>query len=279
ARYFPDPFRQKNYLNPAKLWSGMIILKVLQKDANGDYHYEETLSDALKEIEAREDYKKIVLGIEKRIIDAGGYDKAAIDILADAINGLGMLAKNPSNNSLQFRREYSLVIRDIIDGDGTGDKAREQKMTKDKYIEKFIKAPQFQDMGELVFFLENEINVREFLIASIKNIMEKTKGTASAGANITLPKWKIDQVKLPTFDDKYKFYDYFEKRGSLEWQNLLKERLVVKLNDYVTSSKFRLESDPTLLDRNKIGTFLDTLDQKVPEIVNWEVKVANKIVK
>ena len=65
----------------------------------------------------------------------------------------------------------------------------------------------------------------------------------------------------------------------LEWQNILKDRLVEKLNDYVTSSKFRLESDPTLLDRNKIGTFLNTLDQKIPEIVGWEVKVANKIIK
>ena len=65
----------------------------------------------------------------------------------------------------------------------------------------------------------------------------------------------------------------------LEISVFIKERLVVKLNDYVTSSKFRLESDPTLLDRNKIGTFLNSLDQKIPEIVGWEVKVVNKIIK
>ena len=214
ARYFPDPFRQKNYLNPAKLWSGMILLKVLQKNKNNVYVYEKFLSDALKDIEAREDYKNIVLDIDKKIIDAGGYDNASIDALTDAINGLGMLARNPGNDSLQFRREYSLVIRDILDGDGTGDRAQNQKMSKDKYIEKFIKAPQFKDIGELVFFLENEINVREFLISAIRDTINKTKDPASAGANISLPKWKIDQVTIPSFADKYAFYDYFDDRGS-----------------------------------------------------------------
>jgi len=110
-------------------------------------------------------------------------------------------------------------------------------------------------------------------------VIRKTKETTSAGANISLPKWKVDQVVLPVFKDKFEFYDYFEKRGSLEWQNVLKMRLVNKLNAYATSSKFRLESDPTLLDRNKVAAFIDSLDQRMPEIVLWEVKIQNKIIK
>jgi hypothetical protein len=243
------------------------------------YEYEESLTAQLKNIEAREDYKSIVLNMEKKLEAAGGPDKAPLDLVAEAANALGMLAKNPQGGGLQFRREYSLVIRDILDGDGTGDRARAQNMNKDQYIEKFVKAPQFANLGELTVFLENEFNVRDFLISSMKETMARSRETVSAGANITLPQWKIDQVKLPAFRDKFEFFDHFEKRGSLEWQNLLKDRLAEKLNSYVNSSKFRLESDPTLLDRTKITSFLATVEQQLPEIVAWEVKINNKIIK
>ncbi len=278
ARYFPDPYRLMNYLNPAKLWSGLRLLKVVEKKGEA-FHYEPYLTDMLKSIEARENYKKVILDIDDRIQQGGGYDNASMDLIVDAVNGLGMLAKNPTSGALQFRREYSLVIRDILDGDGTSDRAREQKMPKDRYIEKFIKAPQFQNMEELIIFLESSYNVRDFIISSVRDIIKETRENATAGASISLPKWKIDQVTLPVYKDRYAFYDHFEKRGSLEWQNVLKERLVSKLDDYVTSAKFRLESDPTLLDRSKIAKFLGDLDQKVPEIVMWEVKVNNKIIK
>jgi len=278
AKYFPDPYRITNYLNPARLWKGLTLMKVLIKDGDR-YKYEDNLIDRLKEIEAREDYKRIVMNVKKKIDNEGGVDSASMDTIAEALSTLGMMARNPSSEKMLFRREYSIVVRDIIDGDGTGDRAQLQSMSKDKYIEKFIKAPEFNDMGELVFFLENEINVREFLIQAIKDTLESTSSQVSAGADIPLPKWKIDKVKLPTFKDNYEFYDYFEQRGSLEWQNLLKERLRDKLDTYVTSSKFRLESDPTLLDRTKIGTFLESMEQKLPEIVVWEVKVNNKIIK
>ncbi len=71
ARYFPDPFRLTNYLNPARLWSGLLLLKVLEKKGEV-YEYEESLSAQLKSIEAREDYKSVVLNTEKKIEAAGG---------------------------------------------------------------------------------------------------------------------------------------------------------------------------------------------------------------
>jgi hypothetical protein len=278
AKYFPDPFRKTNYLNPAKLWSGLVLLKVLLQ-MDGKYVYEETLSEALKDIEARENYKKIILDLDKKISAEGGFDTVSFDLLAEAVNTVGMLARNPANEMLQFRREYSLIRRDLLDGAGTGDRAAQQNMTREEYIEKFVKAPQFKDNGELIMFLENDLRVRNFIKNSVKTILEKTKATVSAGADIMLPKWKVEQVKLPSFKDKFEFYDYFEARGSLEWQNTLRERLTDKLNAFVTSSKFRLESDPTLIDRNKVGEFLKTLDQKVPEIILWEVRIRNKIIK
>lgn len=278
AKYFPDPFRHTNYLNPAKLWSGLLLLKILE-EREGAYHFEEKLSDMLKDIEARENYRRVVLDIEAKISSSGGFEKMTPELLAETVNGLGMLAKNPADGKLQFRREYSIVIMDILDGDGTGDRAAGQNMSKDEYIEKFLKPPKFADVGELVFFFENEREVREFISNSVKSVLERTKGNITAGADIALPKWKIEQSVLPVFKDKFEFYDYFEKRGSLEWQNLLRERLTDKLNEFVSSSRFRLESDPTLIDRAKVGEFIRSLDQRMPDIVLWEVKVKNRIIK
>ncbi len=278
AKYFPDPFRHTNYLNPARLWSGLLLLKVLQEQ-EGAYHFEDKISDMLREIEARENYRKVILDLDAKITSSGGFDTITFDLLADTVIALGMLAKNPADGKLQFRREYSLVIMDILDGDGTGDRAAGQNMSKDEYIEKFLKAPKFTDVSELVFFLENERAVREFISTSVQSMLDRTKGNVTAGADISLPRSKINQTVIPAFKDKYEFYDYFEKRGSLEWQNLLRERLTERLHDYVSSSRFRLESDPTLVDRAKVGAFLQSLDQKMPDIVLWEVKVKNRVIK
>jgi len=278
ARYYPDPFRHTNYLNPAKLWSGLVLLKVLE-EKNGVYSFEEKLSEKLKYVEAREGYRKVVIDIDSRITAAGGYDKMTPELLAETVNALGMMAKNPASGKMQFRREYSLVVMDILDGDGTGEKAAGKNLSKDEYIEKFLKPPQFADTGEIIFFFENERAVREFIVTSIKSVIERSKGNVKAGADIALPKWKIDQTVLPVFKDKFEFYDYYEKQSSLEWQNILRERLTDKLNDYVSSSRFRLESDPTLVDRAKVGEFIKSLDQRMPDIVLWEVKVKNRIIK
>ena len=278
AKYFPDPFRHTNYLNPARLWSGLLLLKVLQEQ-EGAYHFEDKISDMLREIEARENYRKVILDLDAKITSSGGFDTITFDLLADTVIALGMLAKNPADGKLQFRREYSLVVMDILDGDGTGERAAGQNMSKDEYIEKFLKAPKVTDVSELVFFLENEREVREFISTSVQSMLDRTKGNVTAGADISLPRSKISQTVIPAFKDKYEFYDYFEKRGSLEWQNLLRERLTERLHDYVSSSRFRLESDPTLVDRAKVGAFLQSLDQKMPDIVLWEVKVKNRVIK
>jgi hypothetical protein len=278
AKYFPDPFRRMNYLNPAKLWSGLVLLKVLvEKD--GAYIYEEKLAGILKEIEARENYKRVILELENKIVKQGGFEKIQPELLGEVVSGLGILAKNPADGKLQFRREYSLVIMDIMDGDGTGDRASGKGMSKDEYIEKNLQIPKFAHNGELAVFLEGDRKIREFVISSIKSVMERSRGSVTAGADISLPSWKIEQTVLPQFKDKFEFYDYFEKRGSLEWQNILMETLSGKLDEYITSSKFRLESDPTLIDKSKVTEFIKTLEQKMPDVVLRDVSVKNRIVK
>jgi hypothetical protein len=233
----------------------------------------------LKEVEARENYKRVILELDKKITEQGGIEKIQPELLGEVVSGLGILAKNPVDGKLQFRREYSLVIMDIMDGDGTGDRASAQGLSKDEYIEKNIQIPKFAHNGELALFLEGDRKVRSFIISSIKSVLERSKGDVTAGADISLPAWKIEQTAIPQFKDKFEFYDYFEKRGSLEWQNILMESLSEKLDDYVSSSRFRLESDPTLVDKSKVTEFLKSLEQKMPEVVLRDVSVKNRIVK
>lgn len=278
ARYFPDPFRTQNYINPLQLWKGLIGLKALESK-NGVFEYEETLHASLKEMQAREDYKKVVLKISKRIEKGGGLENCSIELLVEAINALAMLRKNSQSNKLMFRREYSLIIRDILDGDGTSERAKKEGLNKDQYIEKFIKPPAFDSQDDLTFFLESEYNVRQFLIQNVKDVIESTKATINAGAKISLPKRIVDKIILPKFQDKFAFFDFFERTGSLEWQNYLKEHLVKKLDRVINSARFRLESDPTLIDRNKAANFLEALYGKIPEAVIWEVQVENKLTK
>ncbi len=278
AKYFPDPFRKTNYLNPAKLWSGLILLKIIT-EKDGVYSYEEKLATVLKELEARENYRHVILELEKKVIQNGGFEKIGAELLGEVVNGLGILAKNPVDGKLQFRKEYSQVIMDILDGTGTGERASAMNISRDEYIEKNIQIPKFAHGGELAVFLEGDSKVRNFIISSVKSVMERSRENVSAGADISLPQWKIEQTVLPQFSDKFEFYDYFEKRGSLEWQNILMETLSKKLDDYISSSKFRLESDPTLIDKSKVTAFIKTLDQKMPDVVLRDVSVKNRIVK
>ncbi len=278
AKYFPDPMRQMNYLNPARLWNGLIEMKLLVQGSNG-YEYDPSLVSFMQEIDAREKYKGVILELQDKMNAQGGVDQARLELVADAITKLAMLARNPVNKAMMFRREYSLVIRDILDGDETDERAKELKMTKDQYLEKHIPNPEFANQEELIFFLESQPSVREFLLTNIQKILQKTRENIQAGVPIDMPKSKLETVELPVFADKFAFFDYFEKSGSLEWQNLLKSKMVQKLDDFVTSARFRLENDPTLLDRTKIANYLQELEGKMPEIVIWEVKVNNKIIK
>lgn len=278
AKYFPDPFRHANYLNPVKLWSGLLLLKILE-ERDGVYRFEDILSDSLRDIEARENYKRAVLDLADRINLSGGFDRINSGLLAEAVNTLGMLSKNPSDGMLQFRREYSYAITDLLENSGTGEGASAGEVAADKERGKNLKTPKFAVAGELVSFFENETVVREFVINSVKTVIASTEANIRGGADIALPKWKADQSEPPSFKDRLEFYDYFEKRGSLEWQNILRERLTDKLNEYIASSRFMLESEPSRIDRAKAGEFLRSLDQRMPDVVLWEVMVRNGIIK
>jgi hypothetical protein len=278
AKYFPDPMRDLNYLNPARLWDGLLQFGILrQKDSV--YEYDESLALNLKEMEAREGYKDQLLDLEKKILASGGYENMSASLLAQSIQALAMLAKL-KDGSIVFRREISFIIADILDGDGTAERAKEKNLSKDAYIEKYLKPPKFQTPNDLVKFLSSlDGKVRSFLIADIKKTIANTKSNQLSGAPVSLPASKVNATILPSFKDKTAFYEYFEKKGSLEWQRLMKEEMVRKMSTHLGSYDFRMDYDPTLLDRKKITDYLNEMRDKLPDVVTWEVAVNNKIIK
>lgn len=278
AKYFPDPMRTLNYLNPARLWNGLIAYGILIP-GNDSYVYEPKFSDRLKEMQAKEDYKGIVLRVEKQILGEGGFEKISPKSLVFAIHSFAMLAKTKSRK-FGFRKDVAHIIADILDGDGTGERADEKGLSKEAYISQYLKTPEFESMDKLGEFLtKGDPKVKGFFVSEIQNIIKRTKGIEEAGASVSLPKNKIQATVLPTFKDQYKFYEYFEKFGSLEWQNVLKNEIVSRLAEKLSSYEFRMDYDPTLLDRKKIQEFLDKEKTNLPEVTVWETAVENKIIK
>jgi hypothetical protein len=278
AKYFPDPMRNLNYLNPARLWEGLIQFGILEKKESG-YSYEESLTKNLQDMEAREGYKSGILQLEKKILESGGFEKISPSLLAQSIQTLAMLAKT-KDGFIVFRKEVSYIIADILDGDGTADRAKEKNISKNDYIEKYLKPPKFKSAAELSQFLSGiDPKVKDFLISEIKKTITGTKSNLLSGANVQLPASKIQKTVLPIFKDKTEFYEYFEKKGSLEWQRLLKEEMVRKMSKHLSSYDFRMDYDPTLLDRGKITKYLEEMKSKLPDVVTWEVAVDNKIIK
>lgn len=278
AKYFPDPMRKLNYLNPARLWTGLTKFGILAETANG-YEYENSIKLRLQEMQAKEEYKHNILNIEKKIMAEGGFEKISPKTFALAIHGLGMLSKSKSGK-IGFRKDVSLIIADILDGDGTEDRAKEKNLTKEQYILKHLQTPEFGTLDEFGKFLTTgDTKVRKFLMGEISSIIRRTKGNEESGAAIELPKSKIAGVSLPAFKDQFAFYEYFEKNGSLEWQNFLKNEIVSKLATKLGSYEFRMDYDPTLLDRKKIQEYLDSEKLNLPEVTVWETAVENKIIK
>ena len=276
ARYFPDPFRDRNYLNPKHLWNGLTHFGLLKENEAGKFTYHSSLHDEIRAIAAREAYLGTMKGVIDKVNAGGGVEKCPAELYSRVIMSLGMLAKTKSGR-FRFRRDYDLVIRDIVDGDGTGEKALGAGMSKDEYIQKHIPSPQFQTLGELVKFINDNPNCRSFLNRDINRIFKASTENVSAGAAIQIPKSKIQKTPVPEFDDDIAFYDFFERHGSLEWQNLLKTRLVSTLD--ATVRKFRHPDDPSLLDRGRIQKYLEELGDKLPFIVAWEVMVNNRVIK
>jgi len=277
AKYFPDPLRFANYLNPAKLWSGLLLLKILQEN-DGVYSYEENTASLLKGPEARENYNSVVAELEKKILIQGGFEKIQNELLAELVGGLGILAKNHADGKLQFRKEYITVIMDLSESGGVWESDAGMAAQKGEEMKKNMQIPKFSGNAELSAFFESNAKVRDFIISSIKSVIERSRGSITAGADISLPNRKIEQTPLPQFRDRNEFYNYYEKRGSLEWQNILARVLLEKLDDYI-SSRFRLEDDPGEIDISKVTEFIKTLDQKMPEVVLFDISVKYGILK
>ncbi len=267
ALYFPDPAGKLNYLDPVKLWSGLVLLNILE-EKDGVYSYTPELVPVLKDIEARENYRKVILELYKKIEQQSGADNIQPELLAEVVSGLGILAKNPSDGKLQFRRDYLPVILEIMDS--RNDINHEPGPRRDIVI------PDFSSSMELVNFLEGDSRIKSFVTDMIKSVIERSVRNITAAADITLPSKKTGQTALPVFRNKFEFYDYFEKRGSLEWQHVLMKALSEKLDMYISSSKFRSNDGSGQPDRSKVSELLKALELRIPEAVLMEADMKNR---
>jgi len=267
AKYFPDPSGDLNYLDPVRLWSGLILLDII-KEKDGVYSYIPELVPALKDIEARENYRKVILELYRKIEEQRGADNIRPELLAEVVSGLGILAKNPSDGRLQFRRDYLPVIADIMDDLTAG--------STDMNPRRDMSIPKFSSSMELVAFLEGNSKIKRFITDMIKSVIERSIRNITAGADISLPSRKIEQTVLPVFRNKFEFYDYYERKGSLEWQNVLMKILSEKLDMYMSSPKFRLNDGSNLPDRLKVSELLKALEQRIPQAVLMEADLKNR---
>lgn len=275
ARYFPDPFRDRNYLNPKHLWDGLLKFELIVEQ-DGRFAYADTLQERMRELYAREEYLGPVRKVIEKVEEAGGIRKCGAPLFTKAVLALGLLKKN-KQGAFQFRRDYDLVVRDIVDGDGTGERSREAGMTKDEYIRKHIPSPVFADMRALAVFLKEQPGVRGFLERDLERLFQSTMGSESAGAAVAIPAARVRVTEVPTFRDDMDFFQYFEDHGSLEWQNVLKSHLVDAVEQVVR--RFRKPEDPTLFDRGRIRNYLEELGSGLPSIVAWEVMLNTGVIK
>lgn len=276
ARYLPDPMGRMNYLNPARLWSGLLMLKLVYEEG-GVYRYRDDLADMLREPEARVNYNRVVAELARRIESRGRFDSIDTALLVEVISGLGMLAKSTADGLFQFRRDLAEVMQDIMErypdevapekvqSAGCGDPVEGTEYRK------------FASIGELAVFIDNSNRLRSFLVYAVKDFISRSAGSVTAGADISLPLWKIGQTEIPVFRNRYDFFDYFEKRGSLEWQNILAQFLKRELNGYINSSKFMIGDDPGHLNIPMVNEFLKSIEPRMPVAVISEIRRWNSI--
>lgn len=276
AKYFPDPFRWKNYINPAQLWKGLVHYELVVKNAAGAYEYDATLHDDLRRITSGSQYRKSVEGAFSQIEQSGGVKSMDAATFAKALASLGYLKKN-SSGQIGFRKDYDRVIRDILDGDGTGDRATAAGLSKEAYIEKHIPSPVFASIAELVKWTLQQTSVQKFLMHNMERIQRETAGNEITGAAINVPDARLAEVKLPVYRDEIDFYDYFQAEGSLEWQNYLKGKIVERIDAIVR--RYRKAEDPTLPDRAKIDQYLVENAERIPFVAAWEVRVNHRVIR
>ena len=208
----------------------------------------------------------MILELYAKIEHYRDSDDIPPELLAEVVSGLGILAKNPSDGRLQFRRDYLAVIADVISGDGMPGPVRGTD----------VQVPRFGSSFELIAFFRENTRIMEFITVMVRSVIERSLGNITAGADISLPARKIEQTVLPMFRNKFEFFNYYEKRGSLEWRNILLNALSAKLDEYLSSSKFRTGGGSGAPDRAKIGELLRALEQRIPEAVIMEADMKNR---
>lgn len=251
AVYFPDPLGRE-YIDPSKLWSALLLLKLVREE-NGVYTVDESLDPLFRENGARVKYKKVVTDAGRRLVEEGTSGPASFELIADAVNMLGMLAKG-SGGGIVFRKEYASAIRDILDA---------QSHSASENSPRVLHREVFSTTADIAAFLaENEL-VKEFILNSIKSIIAATGLGSAYGAFVMLPASRIAQTPVPSFDSAGSFADYCLDHGSPGFYSAVRNILVVKLDEYI-SARFVRDSGTPASSLAGMTEFLRAVEPRIP---------------
>ncbi|HPS57901.1 MAG TPA: tubulin-like doman-containing protein [Spirochaetota bacterium] len=258
ALHFPDPLGHE-YMEPAVLWSALLLLK-LAREENGIYRFDESLYPILRETGARVKYKKVVTETGRRLVENGTSGPAGFELIADAVNMLGMLAKG-SGGGIVFRREYASSIKDILCARGAAGSIGSHNADLEE----------FSTTADIAAYLAEHPDVSGFILNTIKSIINVTGRGNSPGAFIMLPASRIALTPVPSFDSAGSFADYCMEYGSPGFYSAMKNILIVKLDEYIYA-RFVKDSGTPVSSAPGIAEFLRAVEPRIPSCVINGVK-------
>lgn len=259
ALYFPDPHGYE-YMEPAMLWSALLLLKLV-KEESGTYIPDEPVIPLFRETSARMKYKKVITDTGRRLMEGETAGPAGFELVADAVNMLGMLAKG-SSGGIVFRREYASAISEILDAHDSVRSVSGQSGVQQEV---------FSTTGDIASFLAAHPAVAEFILNTIKSIIAATDSGNASGSFVMLPASRIAQTPLPSFDSAASFADYCMEYGAPGFYSAIKNVLTVKLDGYISSRFGVINGTPGQV--SGVAEFLRALEARVPLCVIRDVKV------
>lgn len=266
AVYFPDPFKERNYMNPLRIWRSMILFKLLEKTGNG-YRYIRALQPYIKEFKYRAKMRDHYKNFAESLEAAGGWSGASEKMIWQA----ALLSKSiiKSGGRYRFNRQLLFQVKDILDKN-TAAAAADKNMNYSEYINS-LPDPEINSMTDWQKLLSDS-ELKSFLLRHIRRIIDKSFDRVTEGASVDVSRKVIAKMPPAGYKDSFAFFAYLEQKASVEFQEFLREAITRRIFKYVDGPKFRLAGDPTTRDIQRIGNFLEKHKASIPEVIVFDLK-------
>ncbi|RME90092.1 MAG: hypothetical protein D6767_07380, partial [Candidatus Hydrogenedentota bacterium] len=267
AAYFPDPFRERNYMNPVKVWKALVLFKLLIP-VNGVYKWLPQLQPQMKAFFYRNKMKSKVDAFIKESLAGEGLSKQSADTLWQAAV-LTRVVFKAKNGKWYFDRKLIFQVKDIFDKN-TAQNAMAAGKTYREYVQS-LPEPVIATKDDWQKML-NDNEFHTFITKTLEEILTETQKKLTEGVDLEVPPSALASIPDLGFKDHYAFFAFVEKQASVEVMEFIKAAITTRIFAYLESAKFRLESDPTIRDIEKIGNFLEERRQAIPECILFDLK-------